>query len=239
MFPSVKHGLVTSFAKLVKNCPMSRQLSRTAGFGSNARLYRVYKWNQVNSLVSNRSARELHCFGSTTRPFSTSVSFAHGSYEMKDPASENEVVNITYIDRDGKPHEIRGKVGDNVLYLAHRYDRFFHVTSCHHCSSFLLKRDSISERKMNRGCKLCLLLKTCKGMRLIWKVPAKHRQRAQLVMYMLTMTTWIFWKLPRKVCIIASSAFEIVILFDDHYHSSLQKMATTYMVSQIKTLSSV
>jgi hypothetical protein len=31
-------------------------------------------------------------------------------------------VNVTYIDRDGKKHAIRGKVGDNLLYLAHRYE---------------------------------------------------------------------------------------------------------------------
>lgn len=30
-------------------------------------------------------------------------------------------VNITYIDKDGKRTAIRGKIGDNVLYLAHRH----------------------------------------------------------------------------------------------------------------------
>ena len=30
-------------------------------------------------------------------------------------------VKITYIDKNGKPYEVKGKVGDNVLYLAHRY----------------------------------------------------------------------------------------------------------------------
>lgn len=30
-------------------------------------------------------------------------------------------VNVLYVDRDGDCHNIRGKVGDNVLYLAHRY----------------------------------------------------------------------------------------------------------------------
>lgn len=28
---------------------------------------------------------------------------------------------MVYMDKDGNRHEIRGKVGDNVLYLAHRY----------------------------------------------------------------------------------------------------------------------
>nr|CAD7438601.1 unnamed protein product [Timema bartmani] len=48
-------------------------------------------------------------------------SLAHGEYEWKDPESEEEVVRITYIDKDGKRTEVKGKVGDNVLYLAHRY----------------------------------------------------------------------------------------------------------------------
>lgn len=40
---------------------------------------------------------------------------------MKDPETEEEVVNITYIDRNGEEQKIRAKVGDNVLYLAHRH----------------------------------------------------------------------------------------------------------------------
>ena len=31
-------------------------------------------------------------------------------------------VRLTYVDRDGDVHEVRGKVGDNVMYLAHRHD---------------------------------------------------------------------------------------------------------------------
>ena len=30
-------------------------------------------------------------------------------------------VNITYIDRNGNRIKVKGKVGDNLLYLAHRY----------------------------------------------------------------------------------------------------------------------
>ncbi|KAJ8705967.1 hypothetical protein PYW07_010744 [Mythimna separata] len=46
----------------------------------------------------------------------------HGEYEWQDPKSEDEVVNITYIDKDGNRIKVRGKVGDNVMYLAHRYE---------------------------------------------------------------------------------------------------------------------
>ncbi|XP_005108035.1 adrenodoxin-like protein 1, mitochondrial [Aplysia californica] len=46
----------------------------------------------------------------------------HGDYEWQDPKSEDEVVNIVYIDRQGERHNVRGKVGDNVMYLAHRHN---------------------------------------------------------------------------------------------------------------------
>ncbi|XP_055690794.1 adrenodoxin-like protein 1, mitochondrial [Lutzomyia longipalpis] len=48
--------------------------------------------------------------------------YRHGEFEWQDPKSEDEVVNITYIDKDGKRMAVRGKVGDNVLYLAHRHE---------------------------------------------------------------------------------------------------------------------
>ncbi|XP_075230338.1 adrenodoxin-like protein 1, mitochondrial Ferredoxin 1 [Lycorma delicatula] len=60
-------------------------------------------------------------FSSLKRELHLTSICLHGEYEWQDPKSESEVVNITYIDRDGKKHAVRGKVGDNVLYLAHRY----------------------------------------------------------------------------------------------------------------------
>eukprot|EP00124_Ichthyophonus_hoferi_P002090 Ihof_evm2s131 gene=Ihof_evmTU2s131 len=45
----------------------------------------------------------------------------HGEFEWEDPKSEDEVVNIDVIGRDGVHKSVRGKVGDNVLYLCHRY----------------------------------------------------------------------------------------------------------------------
>lgn len=45
----------------------------------------------------------------------------HGEYEMQDPKSEADIVNVTFIDKTGKKVSVKGKVGDNVLYLAHRH----------------------------------------------------------------------------------------------------------------------
>jgi len=51
---------------------------------------------------------------------STTRSLWHGEYEWQDPENEADVVQVAFVDRDGKRTEVRGKVGDNVLYLAHR-----------------------------------------------------------------------------------------------------------------------
>eukprot|EP00045_Choanoeca_perplexa_P002430 m.24473 g.24473 ORF g.24473 m.24473 type:complete len:174 (+) comp11514_c0_seq2:2-523(+) len=55
------------------------------------------------------------------QPLSLSRPVAHGGFEKQDPKSEDEVVNITFIIRNGDRVPVRGKIGDNVLYLAHRY----------------------------------------------------------------------------------------------------------------------
>lgn len=44
----------------------------------------------------------------------------HGEYEWRDPKNDDEIVNVTFVDKDGKRVEVKGKIGDNVLYLAHR-----------------------------------------------------------------------------------------------------------------------
>ncbi|XP_046821787.1 adrenodoxin-like protein 1, mitochondrial [Vespa crabro] len=51
----------------------------------------------------------------------TSKPLLHGEYEMQDPKSEADIVNITFVDKTGKKIPVKGKIGDNVLYLAHRY----------------------------------------------------------------------------------------------------------------------
>ncbi|XP_033738522.1 adrenodoxin-like protein 1, mitochondrial [Pecten maximus] len=74
--------------------------------------------NDSNSLKLQRPLKFDLCkrnFYKTTGPL------YHGDYEMQDPKSDDEVVNIVYITRSGERIPIRGKVGDNAMYLAHRY----------------------------------------------------------------------------------------------------------------------
>lgn len=46
---------------------------------------------------------------------------AHGEYETKDAASAEDTVNVTFVDKRNNRLTVKGKAGDNLLYLARRY----------------------------------------------------------------------------------------------------------------------
>lgn len=56
------------------------------------------------------------------RTISLSSIQQHGEYEWQEPKSDDEIVHITYITKDGNRIAVKGKIGDNVLYLAHRHN---------------------------------------------------------------------------------------------------------------------
>ncbi|XP_011302587.1 adrenodoxin-like protein, mitochondrial [Fopius arisanus] len=82
--------------------------------------------NLLRHLIMTHAYR-LECIGmdnlrkQTIRRFQTAKCLLHGEYELQDPKSEEEVVNVIFIDKDGKNIRVRGKIGDNALYLAHRH----------------------------------------------------------------------------------------------------------------------
>ncbi|KAM9315040.1 ferredoxin-2, mitochondrial [Pholidichthys leucotaenia] len=60
-------------------------------------------------------------FRTINRHLQTSIDLHHseeGSANAEDPG---DVVNVVYIDRSGKRIPVKAKVGDNVLYLAHKH----------------------------------------------------------------------------------------------------------------------
>lgn len=100
--------------------------------------YQLWCKNAVtkNSKLSLITAKKLHASLKFTsrpkglfhplnpipnRPLYTQTAVQHGEYERQDPKSPDEIVNIVFIDKDGTRQNIQGKVGDNLLYLAHRY----------------------------------------------------------------------------------------------------------------------
>ncbi|XP_014219606.1 adrenodoxin-like protein, mitochondrial [Copidosoma floridanum] len=75
-------------------------------------LFKCYTRRCKTLINIKRNPRLLH----------TTSGVFHGDYEWQDPKSEEEVVNVVYIDKNGKKIPVKGKIGDNVLYLAHRYN---------------------------------------------------------------------------------------------------------------------
>ncbi|XP_016934958.2 adrenodoxin-like protein 1, mitochondrial [Drosophila suzukii] len=70
-------------------------------------------------LISKQIAKPA--FYTPSNALHTTIPRRHGEFEWQDPKSPEEIVNITYVDKDGKRTQVQGKVGDNVLYLAHRH----------------------------------------------------------------------------------------------------------------------
>ena len=54
-------------------------------------------------------------------------------------------MNVTVVDRDGNPKVLKGKVGDNLLYLAHRYgiDMEGEVDLYYSCGPLFYKQASL------------------------------------------------------------------------------------------------
>lgn len=76
-------------------------------------------------LVGNRlrTASKSKMFTWSNRAeFSITSTNCHGEYEWQDAKSDDEIVTITYITKDGLRIPVKGKIGDNVLYLAHRHN---------------------------------------------------------------------------------------------------------------------
>ncbi|XP_067936136.1 adrenodoxin-like protein 1, mitochondrial [Watersipora subatra] len=68
----------------------------------------------------------VFCFNSfctsNVKNFHSTNNYKHGEYEWQDPTDPSQIVNIEYVDRQGTVIPVKAKVGDNVMYLAHRYD---------------------------------------------------------------------------------------------------------------------
>ncbi|KAL1137750.1 hypothetical protein AAG570_009446 [Ranatra chinensis] len=77
-------------------------------------LVRYYVGRRVNRLYE-RTSWAFHRF------VGGSATLHHGEYEWLEPESPSQVVNVVFVDKDGTRRPVRGKVGDNVLYLAHRH----------------------------------------------------------------------------------------------------------------------
>ncbi|XP_073320566.1 ferredoxin-2, mitochondrial [Pagrus major] len=75
----------------------------------------------VSSTANVQRGGSFDSFRTINRHLQTSIGLYHseeGSSNAEDP---EDVVNVVYIDRSGKRIPVKAKVGDNVLYLAHKH----------------------------------------------------------------------------------------------------------------------
>ena len=84
----------------------------------------IYVCNRALSSVSHRNIPH-NLLPSTDRPsqsYLSTSSIVHSSTSQSEEADLNESVRVTFIDREGGRKPVVGKVGENLLYLAHRHD---------------------------------------------------------------------------------------------------------------------
>ncbi|XP_034766342.1 ferredoxin-2, mitochondrial-like [Acipenser ruthenus] len=55
------------------------------------------------------------------RSLHTSAGLCHSDEEGAERERGKDVVNVVYVDRSGRRIPVKGRVGDNVLYLAHKH----------------------------------------------------------------------------------------------------------------------
>ncbi|RMX43320.1 hypothetical protein pdam_00014979 [Pocillopora damicornis] len=86
----------------------------------------VQLWKNVTNRVRATVVLQIKVTSNVQYFYTHAGPLHSGEYEMQEPKSVDEVyvtiiVNVTYIDRTGDKIKVRGKIGDNLLYLAHRY----------------------------------------------------------------------------------------------------------------------
>ncbi|CAK8685221.1 ferredoxin-2, mitochondrial-like [Clavelina lepadiformis] len=85
-------------------------------------LYSRLKFPQVTICSSQNGFLQYrhYCMQSNNKNNNSDSGEKNSERNIAEP--QNDVVNITYIDRNGDNIDIKGKAGDNVMYLAQRHD---------------------------------------------------------------------------------------------------------------------
>ncbi|XP_061572460.1 ferredoxin-2, mitochondrial [Cololabis saira] len=110
--------MMAASASARSSMALTLRFSRVMPDCSTCPLYRL------QSCVNNRAALprkgSVDTFRTINRHLQTSISLCHGE-ESSSNAEDPEVVNVVYVDRSGKRIPVKAKVGDNVMYLAHKH----------------------------------------------------------------------------------------------------------------------
>nr|XP_020452793.1 ferredoxin-2, mitochondrial [Monopterus albus] len=98
---------------------MTLRLSQVIPDCSTCPLYRLKAC--VNSVANLQKRGSFDNLSTINRHLQTSIGLRRceeGSSNAEDP---EDVVNVVYIDRSGQRIPVKAKVGDNVMYLAHKH----------------------------------------------------------------------------------------------------------------------
>ncbi|XP_026214652.1 ferredoxin-2, mitochondrial [Anabas testudineus] len=110
---------MASAAAVRSSMGLTLRLSRVLPDCSTCPLYRLKTC--VNSVANLQRRGPSDSFRTINRHLQTTISLyrsEEGSSNAEDP---EDVVNVVYIDRSGQRIPVKAKVGDNVLYLAHKH----------------------------------------------------------------------------------------------------------------------
>lgn len=82
---------------------------------------RACSFNRLNFCIGAAIAKPPRRFSAPSRQLQTSINHRSEESSATSEDTEEDVVNVVFIGRDGRRIPVKAKVGDNVLYLAHRH----------------------------------------------------------------------------------------------------------------------
>nr|XP_019939943.1 PREDICTED: ferredoxin-2, mitochondrial [Paralichthys olivaceus] len=98
---------------------LTLRLSRVRPDCSTCPLYRLR--SGVTGGADPQRSGSLHSCRTINRHLQTSMGLHHSEEGGSNAEDPEDVVNVVYINRSGQKIPVRAKVGDNVLYLAHKH----------------------------------------------------------------------------------------------------------------------
>ncbi|XP_069024253.1 ferredoxin-2, mitochondrial [Embiotoca jacksoni] len=95
------------------------RLSRAIPDCSTCPLYRSNSC--VNNVANLQRGGSFDSHRTINRHLQTSIGLYHSEEGSSNAEEPGDVVNVVYIDRSGQRIPVKAKVGDNVMYLAHKH----------------------------------------------------------------------------------------------------------------------
>ncbi|KAF3687558.1 Ferredoxin-2, mitochondrial Adrenodoxin-like protein Ferredoxin-1-like protein Precursor [Channa argus] len=98
---------------------LTLRLSRVRPDCSTCPLYKLKAC--VSSVANSHRKGAFNSFRTINRHLQTTIGLYSNDEGSSNAENPEDVVNVVYIDRSGQRIPVKAKVGDNVLYLAHKH----------------------------------------------------------------------------------------------------------------------